>query len=360
MSSGRDYYNTPGFAFKKNGKVTCNAPLFDLLTAEQIPLHDYGPDDHYIIREGKFTAVTADNLPAFTGYQLALDTARGCPYRCSYCCNDVYLRLYHGRRFLRLRGVDRVLQELSGILEKYPSYKSVFFSDDDFLFRSANEFLHFSAEYKKRINRPFGIVATPATCTEEKLAFLFDAGLNRIKFGLQTANSETQKIYKRYIPLKKTSEAAKIISRYEKIYKLRAVSFDLILDSPFESISSQLHTIRFLLSLPMRFELIFFSLTFYPGTSLTAAAVKEGVIEDIKQCGYRKVIQGPKLNAINLLFFLTKLAGQGKIPRALVRLFSLRPVFFLLNRKIVNLLLLKLGQWRYRRKYGRIGLENYL
>lgn len=360
MESGSDYYTTPGFVFKKDGEIIRNISNLELLVPEEIPAHDYGPQNHYVIQDGNIINITYENLPDFTGYQLTYDTARGCPYRCSYCCNDVYLRLYPHKRFLRLRNLSVVLDELAEILIKFPIYKSVFFTDDDFLFRKEEELRKFTYEYKKRIHLPFGITATPATCSDEKLSLLFDAGLCRINFGFQTANKNVQQQYNRFIPVEKLKEAAESIAKFEKIYNVGAVNIDVILESPFESDYERLNTVNFLLSLPMRFTLAFFSFTFYPGTSLTERAINEGMIKDDKEFIYRKTIQGPNLSIINSLFFLTQLAGQNKIPRWVVRLFTVKPIFALINRKIFNLILFHLGQFRYKMKYNRMQAANYI
>lgn len=355
-----NYFDTKGFIFKKKDKIINNTFDLELVRADQIPPQDYGPENHYIIHDGELVKITNENFPKFARYQLEYDTSRGCPYKCSYCCNDFFLKLYPNYRFLRMRNLLDVVDELEQILKKYPDFKKIFFTDDNFMSHKVSEFKKFAFEYKKRIKIPFRCITAPLSCNDEKMDILFDAGLEYINFGFQTVNENVQRQYNRYMTGEKVKQVATGLTRYYKSNKIKGIHYDIMLESPFETDYERLNTIKFLLNLPIKFSIGFFCLTFYPGTSLTALAIKEGIIENNKEYIYRKTTKGPKLNIINSLFFLTQIAAQNKIPRWVVKFLSLEFIFSVLNRKILNSVLFCIGQYRYKRKYYSLETGNYM
>ena len=45
---------------------------------------------------------------------------RGCPFQCSYCCNNYYHKLYKGKgQILRRFSVERILKEIADVRKKY-------------------------------------------------------------------------------------------------------------------------------------------------------------------------------------------------------------------------------------------------
>ena len=77
-------------------------------SVDSLPFFDYDLKDHYILKGETIEAMNKDllaeflsenNLPGMKGkpcYQTI--TARGCPYNCSYCCNNVYWTLLKGQQ----------------------------------------------------------------------------------------------------------------------------------------------------------------------------------------------------------------------------------------------------------------------
>ena len=56
-----------------------------------------------------------------------LESSRGCPHHCSFCS----IRNFHRGQW-RPRSVARVMQEIDGILARYPERKVIYFADDNF------------------------------------------------------------------------------------------------------------------------------------------------------------------------------------------------------------------------------------
>jgi len=70
-------------------------------------------------------------MPSYLGAHghLALNTARGCPFRCSFCYNTA---LYKGFKRYRAKSVEGVLEEVAYLAARYP-IRCLRFWDDDFL-----------------------------------------------------------------------------------------------------------------------------------------------------------------------------------------------------------------------------------
>lgn len=79
-------------------------------------------------------SVIRDSGNLFPGFCYVFAT-RGCPYRCSYCCNSCYLDLY-GKTFLRTHAIDTVVSELRHLRDHYP-IKLAYFGDEMILFDKA-------------------------------------------------------------------------------------------------------------------------------------------------------------------------------------------------------------------------------
>lgn len=160
--------------------------------------------------------------------------------------------------------------------------------------------------------------------------------------------------------------SANLIHEYKD--KLLKPHYHVILDNPWETRDDVRDTIDLLTRIPGKFMLCLASLTFYPGTELADAAVKEGFLTDIEKQVYRKPFFVPKGRYLNYLIYLTDITW---IPRGLIRFLGNKPAivldrpffdpFFDLCRRITNKLrligkglsALTKGQWHRIRNYFR-------
>jgi len=81
--------------------------------------------------------------------------SRGCPYACTYCCNEALRGVYRGLgRPVRFRSVPLVIAELQRVLQEY-AFIERFVFDDDILPLRRDWFHEFAAAYAAEIGRPF-------------------------------------------------------------------------------------------------------------------------------------------------------------------------------------------------------------
>lgn len=205
-----------------------------------------------------------------------------------------------------------------------PFIKRISFEDDAFMTRSIEEIQIFANVYKDQIGLPFFVSGlNPMFVTEEKLKMLVEAGLDRVRMGVQSGSAKSKDIFNRPISNDKIIKAAHIINKFSHEFKL--TGYDLILDNPFESPEDIIQTIQLLDALPAPFTLNLFSLTFFPGTDLYQEAFSSGVITDKVKDIYNKhylIIKNTYLNFIIVLYTI------GKLPSWILR--------FLLNKNIIK------------------------
>lgn len=279
MKGGEDYHRVAGTWQKQDAEVIAN-PLRPLVRElDALPLPDYDYEDHSILLGGQIVPLTPAILEdCLHEYYLTL-TTRGCPYRCTYCWNHAHRRIFPGGPTIRKRSIDNVMQELEVVQERFPSISQICIDDDAFFLRTDEEIEDFSRKYKSNIRIPMWVTgANPSSINARKLAALCEAGMVALRMGIQSASPATQKLYARNHSNQRLRTAIQLLHRFRD--KIHRPQFDIILDNPWETASDLRATLLFLCTLPVPFEIILFTLTFYPGTDLHDRAVKEGLVSE--------------------------------------------------------------------------------
>jgi anaerobic magnesium-protoporphyrin IX monomethyl ester cyclase len=101
---------------------------------------------------------------------------RGCPYACTYCCNNYYHELYRGKGVIVRRfSVSRLIREIEDVKNKY-RMDFVKFGDDLFAMRADDWLTEFAEEYPKRVGTPFNCYLRFDTVDDALLSLLKKAG----------------------------------------------------------------------------------------------------------------------------------------------------------------------------------------
>jgi anaerobic magnesium-protoporphyrin IX monomethyl ester cyclase len=207
LSKHKSYDDIPGLWIKKKDGTIIKNEIPHPISMDILPYMDLS-----LIDERHFFNPMAGHVYKMTFVQ----GQRGCPRRCTYCCNQLFLDTYKKAHavYLRKQSIRRFVEEMADIKEKYGMN---FFQivDDDFTLRPLSELLQFSKLYKKMVNVPFWIQAEANHITEEKIAALCDAGLMGGSMGIETGSDFVrEKVYKRKTSKEKTREAFEIMHRY--------------------------------------------------------------------------------------------------------------------------------------------------
>ncbi|MFC2020402.1 B12-binding domain-containing radical SAM protein [Chloroflexota bacterium] len=174
IDSGEDRLDLKNFWFKKNGEIIKNElrPLISDL--DVLPFVD---------RELFAQQNIIDTAGGLAGFMFS----RGCPFKCTYCCNHTLSRLYQGKgKYVRFRGIESALAEIEDVTQKY-RVTQLAFGDDTFT-ADTKWVIGFLAEYKKRFNYPFKCQVRPGTCSRETFQLLKEAGCYLVAIGIESGN----------------------------------------------------------------------------------------------------------------------------------------------------------------------------
>lgn len=301
LASREDVNNIPGIWYKQNGKVIKNVVRHLEENLDKYPYQCYELENSYIIRQDRIVQMTEDifkklcyvapnyfNLERNENYQYLVLCSRGCPFKCTYCCNNALSNLYKGKgKYFRRRSIGNVIDELLQIRKKFPFINFFSFFDDNFLARPISQLREFAEKYKKQVGVPFKCNLHVHTATEEKLDLLVGAGLVCVEIGLESGSERTNaEIYKRPHNAEKLMAISELLNtKYRD--KIKAY-YDIIWDNPYETEEDISETLRFLAKLPKSINFSSFSLTFFPGTELYRRAMEDGMIQDEYTQIYRK------------------------------------------------------------------------
>jgi anaerobic magnesium-protoporphyrin IX monomethyl ester cyclase len=115
--------------------------------------------------------------------------SRGCPFDCSFCCNDALRsHLPAETPAMRMKSPSRVCAEILRS-DEYTSGKlmGIYFQDDLFPL-SASWLRDFAREYAETVGIPFNCNLRADVVTEERTSFLREAGCVSVSIGVESGN----------------------------------------------------------------------------------------------------------------------------------------------------------------------------
>jgi radical SAM superfamily enzyme YgiQ (UPF0313 family) len=279
-------------------------PLLPLVEdLDELPAIAHLPPAAFVLDRGRVVPLDGRQLRRhghYGGAVYSVISSRGCPFRCTYCCNDRLSALYGARR-IRRRSVTAVVAEIEAAVHAHPGIRMVNFHDDSFLTNRAEELRRFAEEYRARVGRPFLAKSVPRRVDRDALLALKAAGLAWINIGLQSGSDRIcQEVYARSAGRDDFLRAAAVVREAGV-----AAWYDVILDNPFETDEDRLETIETLARTPRPFYPKLFSLALYPGTALRERAEQEGLaVEDARTKDYARYGRHPLNDLTRLSAFL--------------------------------------------------------
>ncbi len=195
-----------------------------------------------VIRQGDILRTTADRRPMnmdelpfvyqdlaeFENRIIYYETARGCPFRCSYCLSSI-------DKGLRLRSLDKVKRELQFFLDN--NVKQVKFIDRTFNAdkRHSRVIWSYIAKHDNGItNFHFEISADLLEEEDFNIIKNMRAGLIQLEVGMQTTNPDT------IAEIRRTMNIDRLAAAMGKLVSMGTahVHLDLIVGLPFEDMKS--------------------------------------------------------------------------------------------------------------------------
>jgi len=294
LERGRDPTDVAGLAFREGGpfgnQQTLRNPPGPLeQDLDGYPFPDYELATHWVTERDRLVPARPENLRGVLR-RLRILTTRGCPNRCTFCNNTAWRRIYQGRGpWVRKRSLENIFRELQWVRERFVSVEAVNIVDDLFFVRSDEEIAEFAAEYKRRINLPLELDASPNTITEAKIRALAELPISLISMGIESASRDTlENIYDRPTPIDRIARCIELLHRYRI-----PAEYHYLVSNPYEPGRNVIETMRFIASYhkgPARLRV--FPLMFYPGTPLYERARADGLIRQRGGSAYEETYSG--------------------------------------------------------------------
>ncbi|MEX0618932.1 MAG: radical SAM protein [Pseudohongiellaceae bacterium] len=145
------------------------------------------PDYDIFARADGFNDVNSSIFGPKGKLVLPVMTGRGCPYRCTYCCNTPILEGWKQKKtFLRKYEPEAMVDELIRLRDKYGVG---YFEFWDELFLSNLKFVKaFFEIYKVKLKLPFSINSRVEVMSEEFCQSAAEAGCHTIWFGIESGD----------------------------------------------------------------------------------------------------------------------------------------------------------------------------
>jgi len=255
-------------------------PMFPLVEdLSTLPFKDIQPKDKFLIEKGRLTECFPE-VSYSRRWKYHVLSARGCPYSCTYCCENQYKSLYRPQVFLRRRSPAHVIGELKQV-KTHLHCRIIQFEDEIF----AQDFIwleEFAALYRGEINLPFICYIFPDKDIVRRLRILKETGLILTCLGLQSGSSRTNReIYHRPYSRDFILKAAETLRQLEVDYYV-----DVITHNPLESEEDLKATLDILLELPKPYWLCLNRLSVIPGTDISSM-----ITPDVQDRAWGKDVQ---------------------------------------------------------------------
>ncbi len=263
------FEDVPNLAFKRNGAKVVNDKHPVEQDLDAYPWRDNSPEDKYFIEDDRVVAGYERVNDMADGIYQAM-SARGCPYKCTYCCEATFKAMYEGEKFLRRRSAKDFVSELAQAKQQFGLTKIHF---EDEIFAMGLKWLReFVPLYKEAVDLPFTAYIYPVRSVEEILRLLKSAGLDYCCLALETGSERISKevfdrVYDRALFLKTS-----------RICKSLDIAFytDVITFNPYEEEEDLKKTLDVLIEIGGNFDLCVNRLFVLPGTALAVKMEHDG------------------------------------------------------------------------------------
>jgi radical SAM superfamily enzyme YgiQ (UPF0313 family) len=271
ISQGLFYDTIEGLWVKKDNRVIKNPPskLHDINTIPFPDFSEFDPRLFYKPMQGKM-------------YKMVnIETSRGCNNDCTYCAAPQLRKFYKENgcgRYNRNMDMKNIIEQIHLQVQRY-SPEFIYFSSENFLLMSEENFQTFITEYEK-IKLPFWIQTRIETLTTERLLALKKVGMHWLTIGLEHGNEEfRKKVLKRYYT------NIKFIKKMDTVKDAgMGASINNVIGFPFETRDLIFETIKMnkiLWEKNNKLEINVFLFTPYRGCELYSICREQGLLNDI-------------------------------------------------------------------------------
>ncbi|MGD0585036.1 MAG: radical SAM protein [Oryzomonas sp.] len=279
IEAGDDYSDAKGFWIRKGDTIIKNQllPLMTNDELETMPFQDYGFDIKYVTHDS-IEYMTKDIYVARNGSFYLTMWSFGCPYGCAYCSNNVLINYNRDYAKVRHPSPDYIVKELVWIKKAHDYVRYVSLVDDNISVISAEILERFSQLWQEQVNLPMFIPGFhPSTVKKDKVAILVQAGMKKVRMGIQSGSDKILAFYGRKTTPEKIIKASEILASFYP--RINPPEYDIIIDNPLETEQDKEDTLALVRSLKRPLMINCYSLRYFPGTKLHDYAIEHPELE---------------------------------------------------------------------------------
>ncbi|MGI6241178.1 MAG: B12-binding domain-containing radical SAM protein [Candidatus Omnitrophota bacterium] len=189
----KDLKDVSGLAYKRGGKIIVNGPR-DYIHLDSSPVGAWHLVEKY--------------LPFYlSDGMMRINTARGCPMRCSFCYNAKFNKKY------REKSAPKVMEEIELLVNKY-HVKGIRFMDDNFMANPRRSLGIAETLIAKNLNITFHIGIRISDMRDDYFSVLSKAGLISVFTGVEVGSDARLIAINKDIRMKDVLVAAGVAKKY--------------------------------------------------------------------------------------------------------------------------------------------------
>ncbi len=175
LGAGDDVTQIPSLWIERDGEVHRNPSRPLVVDLDELPPPDRALFDYPNSVDHRMGRIS------FMG-------SRGCPYRCSYCCNETLRSLVpNPKHYVRFKSVDRLLAEMKQALQDHPDVEHLTLHDDILTLNRA-WFAEFTERYPREIGLPYICNSRFDLLNETICEQLRRSGCRQVQLGLESGD----------------------------------------------------------------------------------------------------------------------------------------------------------------------------
>ena len=282
LESGDNIHDTEGFYWRVDGEIKKNPIPGFVKDLSTLDFPDFSVFDRSLVV-----------LPESHTIRVLL--ARGCPYACTYCCNNALRSRYDSmKRYFRVPTVEYCIELLSSLKSQYPEVEFIDFQDD-LLISVKDWFRRFSEEYEKKIKLPCAMNIRAESVDADIVKALKNMNCTKAHIGLESGSEFFRKEY-----LNRNYSNDLLIEKVRMVQKagIELATYNIV-GFPFETTDQMRETLELNKTLEPDGGICSFFYPF-PGTELYDVCVKEGLLfNEKKSLNITNYNRGPVIRVTN-------------------------------------------------------------